>query len=98
MVLFGSEPTPPEIPVLERRSMPRYPAEVVRGRPGEAAAEAIALLEGRADRLVVHFDVEVIDFVDFPVADVPQHNAGLKFVEAIACSTFSPRPPRPGGS
>ncbi len=83
IVLFGYEPNPPEIPVLERRSMPRYPAEVVRGRPGEVAAEAVALLEGRADRFVVHFDVDVIDFVDFPVADVPQHNAGLKFDEAI---------------
>ena len=84
IVLFGYEPNPPEIPVLERHSMPRYPAEVVRGRPGEVTAEAVALLEGRADRFVVHFDVDVIDFVDFPVADVPQHNAGLRFDEAIA--------------
>jgi arginase len=34
---------------------------------------------------VVHFDVDVIDFVDFPVADVPQINAGLTFREALAC-------------
>ncbi len=27
----------------------------------------------------------MIDFVDFPVADVPQHNAGLMFREAMAC-------------
>lgn len=93
IVLFGFEPNPPETPVLQRRSMPRYPAGSVRGRPEEAAAEAVALLEGLAERFVVHFDVDVIDFVDFPVADVPQHNAGLKFEEAIAClATFAASP------
>jgi arginase len=85
IVLFGYEPNPLEIGVLERRSMPCYPAEVVRGGPEEAAAEALAIVEGAAEVFVVHFDVDVIDFVDFPVADVPQHNAGLTFEEAIAC-------------
>ncbi|MDQ3924047.1 MAG: arginase family protein [Actinomycetota bacterium] len=85
IVLFGYEPNPPEIEVLERRSMPRYPAKIVRNRPREAAAEALAQVEEEAERFVVHFDVDVIDFVDFPIADVPQHNAGLTFREAIAC-------------
>ena len=85
IVLFGYEPNPPEFGVLERRSMPRYPAEKVRRGPEEAAAEALARVEGAAGSFVVHFDVDVIDFVDFPVADVPQHNAGLRFDEAIAC-------------
>jgi arginase len=97
IVLFGYEPNPPEIPVLERHSMPRYPAEVVRGRPGEVTAEAVALLEGRADRFVVHFDVDVKDFVDFPVADVPQHNAGLKFDEALASLEVFAASPAFGG-
>ena len=33
IVLFGYEPNPPEMPVLERRSMPSYPAARVRGAP-----------------------------------------------------------------
>jgi arginase len=85
IVLFGYEPNPPETSVLERRSMPRYPAERVRERPRAVAAEALALLEGMTERFVVHFDVDVIDFLDFPVADVPQHNAGLRHEEAMAC-------------
>ena len=85
VVLFGYEPNPPEIGVLEQHSMLRYPAKIVRDRPREAAAEALAQLEEEAERFVVHFDVDVIDFVDFPIADVPQHNAGLTFREAIAC-------------
>jgi arginase len=97
ILLFGYEPNPPEMPVLERRSIPHYPAESVRGRPGEAAAEALALLEVSAQRFVVHFDVDVIDFVDFPVADVPQHNAGLTFEEAMACLTTFAASPAFGG-
>jgi arginase len=85
VVLFGYEPNPPEIEVLEQHSMLRYPAKIVRDRPREAAAEALTRIEEEAERLVVHFDVDVIDFVDFPIADVPQHNAGLTFREAIAC-------------
>ena len=85
IVLFGYEPNPPEMGVLARRSMPRYPAEKVRGRAEAAATEALARLRAVAERFVVHFDVDVIDYVDLPVADVPQHNAGLTFEEASAC-------------
>jgi arginase len=93
IVLFGYEPNPPEVGALERRSMPRYPAESVRGRAEEAASEALALLEDSADRFVVHFDVDVIDFVDFPVADVPQINSGLTFRDTMAClSVFAASP------
>jgi arginase len=97
IVLFGYEPNPPEIGVLERRSMPCYPAEGVRGGPREAAGEALARAEGAAEEFVVHFDVDVIDFVDFPVADVPQHNAGLSFDEAIACLEVFVSSPRFAG-
>ena len=38
-----------------------------------------------AGRFLVHLDVDVIDFVDFPVADFPQLNAGLTFTDAMAC-------------
>jgi hypothetical protein len=34
VVLFGYEPNPPEVGVLERHSMPRYAAEIVRAAPG----------------------------------------------------------------
>ena len=93
IVLFGYEPNPPEAGVLERRSMPRFQAASVRGRPEQAASEALALLEGSAERFVVHFDVDVIDFADFPVADVPQINSGLTFQDTMAClSVFAASP------
>ena len=85
IVLFGYEPNPPEVPALSRRRMPRWPAARVRGRPREAAPEALDLLEGPAGgTFVVHFDVDAIDSVDFPIADYFQLNAGLPFREAVA--------------
>ena len=88
IVYFGYEPVVGEsfeTEIAERRGMVRYPAERVRSGPKEAASEALHDLASRAERFVVHFDVDVIDFVDFPVADVPQHNAGLTFRDAMAC-------------
>ena len=85
VVLFGYSRNEPEVEVLARRSMPRYPVERVREGSEKAAAEALGYLEEVAGRFVVHFDVDVIDFVDLPVADVPQINAGLTFREVLAC-------------
>ncbi len=85
IALFGYTHNEPEVETLARRSMPRYPVERVRHGPKKSAAEALAYLEETAETFVVHFDVDVIDFVDFPVADVPQINAGLTFREALEC-------------
>ena len=82
IVMFGYEPNPPEMETFARRSMHRFPAKEVRSGAEDAADDALSRLELLASSFVVHFDVDVIDFVDFPVADVPQHNAGLTFREA----------------
>ena len=44
-----------------------------------------------ADRLLVHLDVDVVDFFDLPVADIPLHNEGLTFDEAMRCLTVFAR-------
>lgn len=86
--LFGHEPNPPEVTVLARNSMPRYPAESVRDRP----EEALAGLE-ETDLFVVRFGAGAIGFPDFPVADVPQHGAVPTFHETLAClQTFVAHP------
>jgi len=59
--------------------------ERVRGRPAAAAEEALAWVSGVADRFLLHLDLDVVDFFDLPVADIPQHNGGLSFGEAMAC-------------
>ena len=48
----------------------------------------------RAEDFVVHIDVDVVEFVDFPVSDVPHINTGLTIAEArvsLGVSAASPR-------
>ena len=79
--------------MLARRGLYRHGAERILGRPRDAAGEALGHVESLAERFLVHFDVDVIDFVDFPAADVPQFNAGLTFEEATEClSDFAASP------
>jgi arginase len=88
VMLFGYNPqeiNAAEQDILARREFRRYPLSDVRGRATQAAMEALEHLEGRTKRFVVHFDVDVIDFKDFPIADVPQLNQGLLFQDAMDC-------------
>jgi arginase len=87
IVPFGyipGEPAEVEQALLTRHAMSGYPVSAVRGRAQEAAAEARARLEKQTRRFVVHFDVDVIDFLDFPAADVLQPQQGLTFAETFA--------------
>lgn len=77
---------PAEHDLLKQGAILQYPVTALAGRHKEAAAEAVATLEQRAELFIVHFDVDVVCFVDFPVADVPQyHGSALTLQEAIAC-------------
>jgi arginase len=51
--------------------------------PAAAAARALELLESRTDRLVVHFDVDVIDFTDTPLSENTGRNEGLSYRDAL---------------
>jgi arginase len=53
--------------------------------PVGAARMALGELEGRVDRILVHFDLDVIDFIDFPAADFPTINAGITLAAAMTC-------------
>jgi arginase len=86
LLLFGYTDYPgAEHDVLVRRDLAGLPAERIHGRPEQAAEEALARVLASADRFLLHLDVDVIDFLDLPVADIPLHNAGLAFDEAMAC-------------
>jgi arginase len=92
LLLFGYTDYPgAEHEVLVRRDLAGLPAERVRGRPEQAAEEALARVRASADRFLLHLDVDVVDFFDLPVADIPLHNAGLTFDEAMRCLTVFAR-------
>jgi arginase len=92
LLLFGYTDYPgAEHEVLVRRDLAGLPAERVRGRPEQAVEEALARVRASADRFLLHLDVDVVDFFDLPVADIPLHNAGLTFDEAMRCLTVFAR-------
>jgi arginase len=53
----------------------------VRADPQAAARRALDLLAARADRYVIHLDVDVVDFTDAPLSEHPSRNVGLKLDE-----------------
>jgi arginase len=68
--------------VFSRHEFRSYPFEVVAGRAAEAAAEARGAIELDDAPFIVHFDVDVLDFLDCPLADQPE-DRGLLLAEAM---------------
>jgi arginase len=62
----------------------------------DAAEEALAAwtrLATRSESVLLHFDVDVIDSTDLPLADFPHFNEGLRFDAAMAAlRTFCSQP------
>jgi arginase len=63
--------------VMERRGLERVPVAEVAGDPEGAAARTLAGFGSRFERLLVHFDVDVIDFTDAPLSENTGRNEGL---------------------
>jgi arginase len=92
LVLFGFD-DPDDLgeaqqALLARHAPTAWPASRVRaaaGGPRAAAAAALGELEARAGTVVVHFDVDVVDTGDLPLANFPHFNQGLTLADAVAC-------------
>jgi arginase len=101
VVLFswGSEQaTPFEREVIDRRGIQVVPVDHVAGDPDRAARKARELLdESRCQRLLVHFDVDVIDFTDVPLSENCGRNQGLAFQAALQALHALVRSPLFGG-
>jgi arginase len=87
IILFGFHPyeiEPDESRVLASSPMAKYPVTSMDGRPVELAAQARARLQDRARAIAVHFDVDVMDSAEIPLADWPHYDA-LSFGDAMRC-------------
>ena len=85
VVLFswGAEQAQPrEREAVERLQLEAIGVDDVSADPPAAAARALALLEP-ADRLLVHFDVDVVDFTDTPLSENTGRNEGLTYDDAV---------------
>ena len=65
---------------IERLRLPSVMVEEVAADPRGTAARAAE----RFDRYLVHFDVDVVDFVDLPLSENTGHGIGLSFDAACA--------------
>ena len=86
VLLFGWDPeqvTAFEREEIERRGISVVSADELAERPAAAADRARRLMEDRCDRLLVHFDVDVIDFTDVPLSENWGRNVGVGYEGAI---------------
>jgi arginase len=86
VLLFGWGPeqaTPFEREVIERRAIEVVSVGDVAADPEGAANSARRSIESRFDRVLVHFDVDVIDFTDVPLSENWGRNEGLSFEHAL---------------
>jgi arginase len=87
VALFGYNPDagyidPGEESKLLASSIRRYPVSSLRGRAAAAAREALASFPAATERVLVHFDVDVVDGDEFGAADLP-HRGGLSLRHAL---------------
>jgi len=68
---------------IERRGISVVAVDEVAADAEGAAARARELIEDRCDRLLVHFDVDVIDFTDVPLSENWGRNEGLAYDQAL---------------
>jgi arginase len=86
VVLFGWGPeqaTSFEREAIDRRGLSVVAVGEVAADPEGAAVRARELVEERCDRLLVHFDVDVIDFTDTPLSENWGRNEGLAYEAAL---------------
>jgi arginase len=80
VVLFGhgrAQATGWERNQIKRLDLARFAVEDVATDPEAAAAESLGLLASRADRYLIHLDVDVVDFTDAPISEHTSRNTGL---------------------
>jgi arginase len=101
VVLFGYNASSGHVDPWEQRklaasSMRRYSAACVRQSPAETAEMALAGLGDPSSRVLVHFDVDVLDSTEFPAVDLP-HTGGLTRTELQAALRVFVQSPRFAG-
>jgi arginase len=86
IVVLGHEPgqaTAWERDLLAQMDVACVSAERLRADPAAAAAAALRRLPAGCTRLVVHLDVDVVDFVDAPLSENTGRNVGVPLAAAL---------------
>ena len=99
VLLFGWGPqqaTEFEREAIDRRGIEVVPVDQVAADPEGAAARALEMMGDRCERLLVHFDVDVIDFTDMPLSENWGRNEGLAYEQAMRALKLRLRSPLAG--
>lgn len=81
VLFFAAENiTPPEAETMAALGLARIPLSDVKDDPVGSAREAVRWA-GRFDRLLVHLDVDVLTYTDFPIAENVRRCEALSFDE-----------------
>jgi arginase len=81
ILFFGADNvTPAEREKEKRLGLPRVPSAEVKRDPVAAGRRAVAWA-AQHDRLLVHLDVDVLAFTDFPIAENTRRRSGLTLDE-----------------
>ena len=86
LVFLGFSPdqaTAFEHNVIKRHGIVAIPVDQVAAAPEAAAVAALAALPDAVDSVLVHFDVDIVDFVDLPLSEERVRNRGLTFSQAM---------------
>ena len=98
IVFLGRDPSqakPAEQVAIDRLNLATIDLDQVVGAPGAAARRALQALAH--ERFLVHFDVDVVDFVDLPLSENTGHNVGMPFDTACAALDELANDPRFAG-
>jgi arginase len=85
ILFFGNDNSEPfERQLMEDLGMAEVPLSDIVTDPSAAAQAVVADWAGKFERLLVHLDVDVLDFVDMPLAENNRRNVGLRFDQLVA--------------
>jgi arginase len=70
--------------ILENLRIAQVPIGEVRPNPARAAQRVVSGWGKKYERLLIHLDVDVLDYLDMPLAENCRRNVGLKFNELMA--------------
>lgn len=75
---------PFERQLIRDRGIASMPLAEVAAHPEGAAERVVNGWASRFERLLIHLDVDVLDFADMPLAENTRRNVGLKFDQLVA--------------
>ena len=85
VLLFGADNvTPAERAVIDAQAIREVRLADVAADPAGSARTVAREWARRFDRVLVHVDVDVLDYLDLPIAEETRRNRGLRFTQLVA--------------